>query len=218
MILIVEDARELSQLMRDYLHMDGYETHCLYEGSGVVAWVKEHTPELILLDLMLPGRDGMSICKEIRAFSKVPIIMVTARVEEGDRLTGLDGGADDYICKPFSPREMVSRVRAVLRRSEKVTDSSKILQFDEDKLQAQINGNVLDLTVVEYHLLQLLAEHPGRVYSRSQLIDNIYPDQRMVGDRTVDSHVKKLRKKIALHYPKELIHSVYSAGYKYEEK
>ena len=218
MILIVEDARELSQLMRDYLHMDGYETHCLYEGSGVVAWVKENTPELILLDLMLPGRDGMSICKEIREFSKVPIIMVTARVEEDDRLTGLDGGADDYICKPFSPREVVSRVRAVLRRSENAAESAKILQFDEEKLQAQIKGNVLDLTVVEYHLLQLMAEHPGRVYSRSQLIDNIYPDQRMVGDRTVDSHVKKLRKKIAQHYPDELIHSVYSVGYKYEEK
>lgn len=218
MILIVEDAKELSQLMRDYLHMDGYATQCLYEGGEVVEWVRENKPELILLDLMLPGKDGMSICKEIRAFSKVPIIMVTARVEEDDRLSGLDGGADDYICKPFSPREMVSRVRAVLRRSEDVADNSTILQFDKDKLQAQINGNILDLTVVEYHLLQLMAEHPGRVYSRSQLIDNIYPDQRMVGDRTVDSHVKKLRKKIALHYPDELIHSVYSAGYKYEEK
>ncbi len=218
MILIVEDARELSQLMRDYLHMDGYETHCLYEGSGVVAWVKEHKPELILLDLMLPGRDGMSICKDIRAFSKVPIIVVTAKVEEDERLSGLDGGADDYICKPFSPREMVSRVRAVLRRSDNGGESSRILQFDQKKLQARINGNVLDLTVVEFHLIQLMAESPGRVYSRSQLIDSIYPDQRMVGDRTIDSHVKKLRKKIALHYPDELIHSVYSAGYKYEEK
>jgi len=216
-ILIVEDTRELAQLLHDYLVHAGFKPYLLCEGTLVVDWVRENQPSLILLDLMLPGRDGIEICREIRSFSQVPIIMVTARVEEQARLTGLDIGADDYICKPFSPREVVARVRAVLRRSEGIPEADGLLRLDPDKYQATIQGGQLSLTVVEFHLLSLLSAHPGRVFSRSQLIERIYPDQRSVSDRTIDSHVKKLRKKINEIYDKELIHSVYSAGYKFDE-
>ncbi|WP_136808145.1 response regulator [Desulfosediminicola flagellatus] len=219
-ILIVEDARELAGLLSDYLVQAGFQTHCLHDGTNVVGWVQENTPRLVLLDLMLPGRDGVEICKSIREFSDLPIIMITARVEEQDRLTGLDVGADDYICKPFSPREVVARVKAVLRRATNGFDREQshndFLQLDKDKLQATLKGHILTLTVVEFHLLSLLAEQPGRVFSRSQLIEKIYPDQRVVSDRTVDSHVKKLRKKMSEVHDGEIIHSIYSAGYKYE--
>ncbi len=218
-ILIVEDTRDLAQLLEDYLLLAGFQSHRIINGNEVVDWVKANQPRLILLDLMLPGRDGIEICRDIRTFSNVPIIMVTARVEEESRLKGLDIGADDYICKPFSPREVVARVRAVLRRITDDNQQGKILvQFDQEKLQASIHNTILPLTVVEFHLLSLMAGSPGRVYSRAQLIERIYPDRRMVSDRTIDSHVKKLRKKIAEIYDHELIRSVYSAGYKYEER
>jgi len=222
-ILIVEDAKELAQLIAAYLAQAGYRSHCLHGGENVVDWVRSNNPRLILLDLMLPGADGLTICREIREFSPVPIIMVTARVEERDRLLGLESGADDYICKPFSPREVVARVKAVLRRSEKPNShdtrkTSGSLQLDATKYEARIDNSLLVLTVVEYHLLALLAQHPGRVFSRSELIAKIYPDQRTVSERTIDSHVKKLRKKISEVCDRDLIHSVYSAGYKYDEE
>ncbi len=216
-ILIVEDSQELAKLLSDYLEQAGFLTHCLYQGDTAIDWVTRYQPSLILLDLMLPGRDGMEICRDIRTFSEVPIIMVTARVEEQDRLIGLDIGADDYICKPFSPREVVSRVKAVLRRAVAQNLNSDLLQLDAEKYQARINGKILLLTVVEYNLLALLAGSPGRVFSRSQLIERIYQDHRVVSDRTIDSHVKKLRKKISEVHDRDLIHAVYSAGYKYEQ-
>lgn len=216
-ILIVEDSVELAQLLSDYLTGEGYSTHLLHTGEGVVEWVKSNRPDLVLLDLMLPGRDGVGICSELRTFSSVPVIIVTARVEEQDRLQGLNIGADDYICKPFSPREVVARVNAVLRRVEGRVRHYGSLGLDHEKYHATIEGAELKLTVVEFKLLDLLAQHPGRVFSRGQLIQRIYPDQRVVSDRTIDSHVKKLRKKISSVCSRELIHSVYSAGYKYEE-
>lgn len=216
-ILIVEDTRELAQLLYDYLVHAGFSPHCLYEGGEAVDWVRQNGPDLILLDLMLPGRDGIDICREIRSFSQVPIIMVTARVEEQARLTGLDLGADDYICKPFSPREVIARVKAVLRRSGGAAAETGLVHLDADKYEARINDKLLSLTVVEFHLLSMLAGNPGRVFSRNQLIEKIYPDQRIVSDRTIDSHIKKLRKKIGEAHDRELIHSVYSAGYKYED-
>jgi two-component system response regulator BaeR len=176
-------------------------------------------PALILLDLMLPGRNGIDICKDIRLFSNVPIIMVTARIEEIDRLLGLELGADDYICKPFSPREVVARVKAVLRRSANGQPSadSTLLQLDAERLQARLHGHDLDLTVVEFKLLSFLFANPGRIYDRIKLMDHIYPDRRIVSDRTIDSHIKNLRKKISEVSPEtELIHSVYGAGYKYD--
>lgn len=217
-ILVVEDEPKLANLLVDYLKASGFEPSCLANGSEVVPWVREHSPDLILLDLMLPGRDGMEVCKDIRTFSRVPIIMVTARVEEIDRLLGLELGADDYICKPFSPREVVARVKAVLRRTG---DGQRIqtqgLVLDGDRFRAALHGHDLGLTAVEFKLLQFLATSPGRIYNRQQLMDRIYPDQRSVSDRTIDSHVKKLRRKIEASDPDaKLIHSVYGVGYKFE--
>jgi len=217
-ILIVEDEPKLAGLQRDYLEQAGYSCHLLDNGLEVVDWLKLHEVDLVLLDLMLPGRDGLEICKEIRSFSRLPIIMVTARVEEIDRLLGLELGADDYICKPFSPREVVARVKAVLRRTKDHDDHAAAgLQLDQGGYRAILNGTDLLLTAVEFSLLRILAEHPGRIYSRSQLMDAIYADHRVVTDRTIDSHIKKLRKKIsAVARDEELIHSVYGVGYKFE--
>ncbi|APG27528.1 two-component system response regulator BaeR [Syntrophotalea acetylenivorans] len=217
-ILVVEDEERLAGILADYLHQANFEAHCLADGTGVVSWVREEQPALILLDLMLPGRNGMDICKEIRTFSDVPIIMVTARVEEIDRLLGLELGADDYICKPFSPREVVARVKAVLRRSQgQQAVQAEGLTLDQTTYRATLNGHDLALTAVEFKLLHYLAANPGRLFSRPQLMEKIYPDQRIVSDRTIDSHIKKLRKKIASTTPdQELIHSVYGVGYKFE--
>lgn len=217
-ILIVEDEEKLAAVVSDYLRQAGFAPFLLANGMEVVAWVREHKPVLIVLDLMLPGRDGMEICKEIRTFSTVPIVMVTARIEEIDRLLGFEFGADDYLCKPFSPRELVARVKAVLRRA--VPRPSKPpagLLLDEDRYLATISGQDLDLTAVEFRLLQIMVASPGRIFGRQQLMDRIYQDQRIVSDRTIDSHIKKLRKKIALVQHEEIIHSVYGVGYKFEE-
>jgi len=219
-ILIVEDEQKLAQLEADYIHNAGYSCTILSDGNTVVPWVKQQIPDLILLDVMLPGIDGLSICREIRNFSNVPIIMVTARIEEIDRLLGLEMGADDYICKPFSPREMVARVKTVLRRFNPPTEKnlSKSLELDADSFKVLAEGQEIELTTVEFQLLQALFKQPGRIFSRSKLMDIIYPDQRIVSDRTIDSHIKKLRKKLnALISDQELIHSVYGAGYRYEK-
>ncbi len=218
-ILIVEDEEKLASLLSDYLQQAGFGPHWLANGLEAVPWVRDQKPDLILLDLMLPGRDGLEICKEIRSFSSVPIIMITARIEEIDRLLGLELGADDYICKPFSPREVIARVKAVLRRTDGgTTIKTAGLILDELRLQATLNKQNLDLTAVEFKLLQFLAANPGRIYGRQQLMDRIYPDERVVSDRTIDSHIKKLRRKIAAVSPnEELIHSVYGVGYKFEK-
>ena len=217
-VMIVEDEEKLASLLGDYLKQSGFDSVWLANGLEVVPAVKEAVPDLILLDLMLPGRDGLEICKEIRTFSQVPIIMITARVEEIDRLLGLELGADDYICKPFSPREVVARVKTVLRRAgEHQPVPSSALVLDPDRFRATLKGHDLDLTAVEFKLLHFLYQNPGRIYSRTQLMDRIYSDQRIVSDRTIDSHIKKLRKKIAAVAPDdELIHSIYGVGYKYE--
>ena len=216
-ILIIEDEKRLSDLLCDYLCQAGYTTDCLYEGQEAVARVRANQPALILLDLMLPGKDGLDICKEIRSFSEVPIVMMTARVEEIDRLLGLELGADDYICKPFSPREVVARVKAVLRRSRGAVHSGRSLTLDDKKYIAKLHGEKLDLTAVEFQLLRILFEQSGRIFTRDQLMDKLYTDRRIVCDRTIDSHIKKLRKKIAIAAPGlEIIRSVYGVGYKYE--
>ena len=216
-ILIVEDEEKLASLLQDYLQQAGFSPACLGDGLLVVPWVKEQSPDLILLDLMLPGRDGLEICKEIRTFSNVPVIMITARVEEIDRLLGLELGADDYICKPFSPREVVARVKAVLRRSTNgSTLQAQGLVLDESRYRASLHGVNLDLTAVEFKLLAYLAANPGRIYSRDRLIERIYSDNRIVSERTIDSHIKKLRHKIgAVAHREEIIHSVYGVGYKF---
>ena len=215
-ILIVEDEPKLAALEADYLKAAGFETHVIGDGREVVDWVRAHAPDLILLDLMLPGRDGLEICRDVRAFSDVPIIMVTAKVEEVDRLIGLDAGADDYVCKPFSVRELVARVRAILRRARGPV-SALGLVIDEQAHRAQLDGRPLDLTPVEFRLLRALASAPGRVFPRERLLERIYEDHRVVTDRTVDAHVKNLRRKLEEARPgEELVRSIYGVGYKLE--
>jgi len=217
LILIVEDEPQLAALMSEYLQQAGFTTNIIDNGLQVINVVKELKPELILLDLMLPGKDGMAICKELRNFSNIPIIMVTARVEEIDRLLGLELGADDYICKPFSPREVVARVKTVLRRSDTNVSFGTDIVLDESTYKALVKDESLELTAVEFQMLKILLSEPGRIFSRNHLMDRIYQDHRIVSDRTIDSHIKKLRKKIAGVSPEvEYIHSVYGVGYKYE--
>ncbi len=225
-ILIVEDEDKIAGVLRDYLVASGYDTHRLSRGDEVEDWVRAHGADLVLLDLMLPGKNGLDVCKALRLFSRTAIIMVTARVEEIDRLLGLELGADDYICKPFSPREVVARVKAVLRRGQANMAAAAAhqspplpggLKLDDAGWSASIDGRDLGLTAVEFQLLKVLAGQPGRIYSRDQLMDAMYRDERVVADRTVDSHVKKIRKKIVDVLPdRELIHSVYGVGYKLE--
>jgi len=220
-VLIVEDEAKLAGLMRDYLVQDGFEVTVLHRGDEVEPWVSTHEADLVLLDLMLPGKNGLDVCKALRAATDVAIIMVTARVDEIDRLLGLELGADDYICKPFSPREVVARVKTVLRRAKRGERSpeggDRGVKLDAPGYRATIGGRDLALTAVEFQLLRVLVEHPGRIYTRDQLMDAMYKDERVVADRTVDSHVKKIRRKIAAVLPdREIVHSVYGVGYKYE--
>ncbi len=217
-ILIVEDEVKIAYLLRDYLKASGYAVSCMERGDTVVSFVKKVSPSLILLDIMLPGMDGMDVCREIRKFSTVPIIMITAKVEEIDRIIGLEIGADDYICKPFSPREVVARVKAVLRRvfpeiSGKTTIFGPI-RLDEDLHLASVNDTVLELTPSEYKLLNVMIRHPGRVFSRADLINRVQGYEFEGYERTIDSHIKNLRKKIAERLPdREIIRTVYGVGY-----
>ncbi|MEI6543598.1 MAG: response regulator [Methylococcales bacterium] len=220
-ILIVEDEIKLARLQMDYLNNAGFNTSVLINGLDVLPWLQANNTDLIILDLMLPGRDGLDICREIRSFSTTPIIIITARIEEIDRLLGLELGADDYICKPFSLREMVARVKVVLRRvplnNSEPTQHNLNLILDPYRFKIVTNEHEIELTTVEFQLLQTLYEQPARIFSRAKLMDLIYKDQRVVSDRTIDSHIKKLRKKLAEILPnQELIHSVYGAGYYFE--
>lgn len=215
-VLIVEDEEKLAGLLADFLRQAGFEPHWLADGLGVADYVRATSPAAVLLDLMLPGQDGLAVCRALRAFSDVPILMTTARVDEIDRLLGLELGADDYICKPYSPREVVARVRAVLRR--RLPDRPELpLRFEDDKLRASLHGATLELTAIEYQLLRLMAAEPGKIFARDALMQRIYPDRRVVADRTIDSHVKKLRRKLETADPeREYVHSVYGVGYKFE--
>ncbi len=218
-IVIVEDEQKLAAVLNDYLSQAGYQITCIEDGSEALEKLPELAADLVLLDLMLPGTDGMTICREIRKTSNVPIIMTTARVEEIDRLLGLEIGADDYICKPYSPREVVARVKAVLRRGKDTNASidNSLFSINANEATVSIAGNKAELTAVELKLLQTMAETPGRIYNRNQLMTRIYPDNRVVSDRTIDSHVKKLRQRLATMDPEaEYIHSVYGLGYKFE--
>lgn len=222
MICLVEDEKDLADLVADYLKASDFQVIVFNRGDEADLWLQHNKPALVLLDLMLPGVDGLQICKRLRQSSAVPIIMITAKVEEIDRLLGLELGADDYICKPFSAREVIARVKAVLRRTQAVTQSSATVSastvtLDEKSMSALIFGRPVELTSVEFKLLSLLHSQPGRIFSRQYILDNIYQDYRVVGDRTVDGHIKKLRKKLNEASEEiELIRSVYGSGYKYE--
>lgn len=219
-VLIVEDEKKIADLLADYFRAAHYQAHNMYDGRDVIEWLQSNPVDAVILDVMLPVKDGMQLCKEIRAFSQVPILMVTARVEEVDRLLGLELGADDYICKPFSPREVVARVKAVLRRTSNnhssVSDKDGLV-ISHEKMQVTFNNQALQLTAVEFHLIDVMSQEPGRIFSRQQLMDKMYQDNRIVSDRTIDSHVKKLRQKLqSICSDKEFIHSVYGAGYRFE--
>jgi len=219
-IMIVEDEPKIAALLADYLQAQGgFDSTIVERGDEALPRFRSEQPALVLLDLMLPGLDGIEVCKQLRAESQVPIIMVTARVEEIDRLLGLELGADDYICKPFSPREVVARVKAVLRRSalNEAGQAPHGLEIDEEKFVARLNGTDLALTPVEFALLQTLSTHSGRVFSRDQLMNRMYSDYRVVSDRAVDTHVKNLRKKLAeASGVEDMIKSVYGMGYRFE--
>jgi two-component system response regulator BaeR len=216
-ILIVEDEPKIAALLQDYLASHGMDCNVVDRGDEAMERFREQDPDLVLLDLMLPGLDGIEVCKRLRAESEVPVIMLTARVEEIDRLLGLELGADDYICKPFSPREVVARVKAVLRRTHqstmKVDDG---LKMERESHCATLDGVPLDLTAVEFALLDALRTRAGRVLSRSQLLDEMYADYRVVSDRAVDTHIKNLRRKLSdAAQDVELIESVYGLGYRF---
>ena len=221
-ILIVEDEPKLAAVLRDYLVADGASVDLIHHGDDALPSLRRKLPDLVLLDLMLPGTDGLTICRELRHFSNVPVIMVTARVEEIDRLLGLELGADDYICKPFSPREVVARVRALLRRTRDWQASPALgpeaeLELDEERFEARWRARKLDLTPVEFRLLRALVHRPGHVLSRAQLLEQLYMDHRVVSDRTVDSHIKNLRRKFEdVETGSDPIRSIYGVGYKYE--
>jgi two-component system response regulator BaeR len=219
-ILIVEDEPKIAELLRDYLQEAGFRVSCLDRGDAVVAIVKKDPPTLLLLDIMLPGMDGKDVCREIRRFSNIPILMITAKVEEVDRLIGLELGADDYICKPFSPREVVARVKAVLRRVHSPSPGPRLavgpISLDDATRQVSVDGEALHLTPSEFALLKILMTHPDRVFSRTELLDKVQGYQFEGYDRTIDSHIKNLRKKISEKLPgRELIQTVYGIGYKF---
>ena len=219
-VLVVEDEEDLAQVLLDYLRFHGYAVNHVRDGQVAIEWIAQNNPDLVLLDVMLPGCDGFEVLKAIRSKSALPTIMLTARVEEADRLMGLDCGADDYVCKPFSPREVVSRVRAVLRRSAgggAAQAAASPLRLDTATRRASLMGKPLHLTGKEFALLQVLHSSPGRVYSRTQLLELAYGGELEANQRAVDSHVKNLRRKFAtLDAQREWIRSVYGVGFSLE--
>ena len=228
-VLVVEDEPKLAALLADYLRAAGHEPECVADGREVIpAWTARRH-DLILLDLMLPGIDGLTLCRTLRGMSSVPILMLTARADESDRLAGLETGADDYIAKnPFSPREVMARVKAALRRGrahEMATAAavaafaagSEALFIDEAGWTASWRGEPLDLTPIEFRLLHILAAQPGRVYARTQLLDLLHVDGREVTERAVDSHIKNLRRKLErAGAGTDRIRSIYGVGYRFE--
>jgi len=213
-IMIVEDEPELASVVADYARAAGYAPIVFGDGAQALQAIRRAPPTLVVLDLMLPGLDGLSLCRAVRAFSDVPIVMVTARVEEVDRLLGLETGADDYLCKPFSPRELMARIKAILRRAGAAA-AAPALVLDQAARRIALHGRALDLTPSEYAILAALARRPGQVLSRAQLLDAAQADNFDANDRAIDSHVKNLRRKIDAVAPGlEPIRSIYGLGYR----
>ncbi len=214
-ILIVEDDEDIAELLELFFQNEGYATVHVDDGNVVVAAVKQHTPDLIVMDLMLPNQDGIVCTQAIREFSNVPIMMLTARIQQIEKLQGLEVGADDYICKPFDVHEMVLRAKAILRRTEGQVSFSQ-WTLDADALLIKVNGHKVELSALEFSLFKLLFDSPKRVYSRDQIIELAYPDYRDITDRAIDTHVKKIRKKFKqVGLAESPIQSVYGAGYRF---
>jgi two-component system, OmpR family, response regulator BaeR len=217
-VLVVEDDAKIAQLLLDYLRNEGFDAGAVGDGKLALQQIEQAPPALVILDLMLPGLDGIGVCRAVRQFSDLPILMLTARVDEVDRLLGLDTGADDYVCKPFSPREVMARVRALVRRADGRTVAAAMpWAVDEEALRIAWRGQWLPLTPLEFRMLRLLLGRPGRVFSRTQLLDVAHADLRDVSDRAIDSHIKNLRRKIQAMEPGcECIASVYGVGYRFD--
>ena len=225
LILVVEDEPKIAKLARDYLERGGYRVLAAGDGATALAAFRRDQPDLVVLDLNLPGMDGLDVCRAIRRESDVPIIMLTARVEELDRLIGLELGADDYITKPFSPRELVARVRAVLRRVRGGVQSPNLVQAGDLELdlkghRALRGGQSIHLTRIEFDLLATLAQHAGQTLSREQLLERIHGDATSAGyDRSIDAHIRNLRRKIETDpTDPQIIQTVYGVGYRFSDE
>lgn len=218
-ILIVEDEIDLGSVVRDYLSSNDFNCTLVHDADSGLAQIQNHTWDLILLDIMLPSKsgqiNGLDLCKEVRKNTNTPIIIMSARIEETDRLLGFELGSDDYICKPFSPRELVARVKAIMKRINS-EQPAQDFQLIKESLTAMYGNNKVELTLIEYRLLKTLAARPNTIISRDELMKNAYSDHRIVSDRTMDSHITKLRKKLLPLTEQEIIHSVYGAGYKFQ--
>jgi DNA-binding response OmpR family regulator len=222
-VLVVDDEKKIVDIVRAYLEREGYHVIAAYDGESALSLVKNEAPDMVILDLMLPGISGWDVCRTLRSRSDIPIIMLTARDEVADRIVGLELGADDYMPKPFDPKELVSRVRALFRRSDKKMTPDTVIStgdlvIDSERRSVQRAGVPVELTPTEFDLLKILASNPGRVYTRMQLLDLLQGDSFEGYDRTIDSHIKNLRKKIEPdpehpHY----VATVYGVGYKMEE-
>lgn len=221
-ILVVEDEESVRELVRMYLENEGFRVETASDGEEALNKVKAKTPDLIVLDIMLPKFDGWTVCKEVKKISSVPIIMLSARAEEFDRVLGLELGADDYIPKPFSPREMVARVRAVLRRTGSNPEAGgRVITYldltiDHDASRVVIGDKEVAMTPKEFELLWFLACHPGRVYSREQLLEEVWGYEYLGDARTVDTHIKRLREKLHANDEATYIKTVWGRGYKFE--
>jgi two-component system, OmpR family, alkaline phosphatase synthesis response regulator PhoP len=201
-ILVVEDEMKIARLVRDYLEHAGFEVIVTADGDAALSSARGHRPDLVVLDLGLPGRDGLDVARELRRSSNVPIVMLTARGDETDRVAGLELGADDYVVKPFSPKELVARVRAVLRRTDTARDEGVEIvrvgdvEIDVPRMRVAVKGRSVDLTPTEFHLLATLARRPGRVFTRGQLLEAIHGVAIESYERAIDAHVKNLRRKL----------------------
>jgi DNA-binding response OmpR family regulator len=224
LILVVDDEPKIAKLAQDYLENSGYRVATAPDGPSALDATRREKPDLVVLDLNLPGMDGLDVCRELRRESDVPIIMLTARIEETDRLIGLELGADDYITKPFSPRELVARVRAVLRRIGGGTHQPGIIRAGELTIdlaghRVKAGETEVPLTPIEFNILAAMAQHPGQVFNRTQLIDRLHGVAYEGFDRSIDSHIKNLRRKIELD-PAEPTHvlTVFGVGYKFNDE
>ncbi|MCF6434456.1 MULTISPECIES: response regulator [Pseudoalteromonas] len=216
-ILIVEDDFDIAEQVMLFFKASGFQTTHIADGAQVVPWVQDNQPDAIVMDIMLPNQDGVECMKQIRLFSMVPIVMMTAKVAEADRLKGLEFGADDYVCKPFSAAELVMRIKAILRRCLPTAETQQKVIVDESQLSVAICNKSLSLTKVEFDVFALLYNAPSRVFSRQQILDFIQPDNFDISDRVIDSHIKNIRKKVKqLGFSAKLIGSVYGAGYRYD--
>ncbi len=222
-VLIVDDEKKLVNILKGYLEQAGYAVVTAFDGQEALTVFRNTRPALVLLDLSLPGMDGLDVCRTLRKESNVPVIMVTARVEEADRLVGLELGADDYIVKPFSPREVVARVRAVLRRSEGKPERVETLTFGElavdlGKHTVRVGERRLELTPTEFDLLTVMMQDPGRAFTRLQLLENVQGQAFEGYERTIDAHIKNLRQKVEPDPKKpRYILTVFGVGYKFSE-